>query len=67
MIGDHADLWERASIDGTPVRALVGDDPVEFAEAFIRAYSSKEWMDKERARLRTAIDAAVDSSKAADA
>ena len=32
MFGDFADLWERAAADGTPVRAIVGDDPVEFAE-----------------------------------
>ncbi len=63
MVGDHADLWERAAVDGTPVRAIVGDDPVEFAEAFVRAYAGKEWIDKERARLRRAIDAADGSEK----
>jgi DNA-binding ferritin-like protein (Dps family) len=62
MMGDHADLWERAALDGTPVRAVVGEDPVEFAEAFVRAYSGKEWIDKERARLRSAIDAMPDSA-----
>jgi DNA-binding ferritin-like protein (Dps family) len=36
MFGDFADLWERAAVDGTPVRAIVGDDPVEFAETFAR-------------------------------
>lgn len=56
MIGDHADLWERAAVDGTPVREIVGDDPVEFAEAFARAYSGTQWIDKERARLTKAID-----------
>ncbi len=56
MIGDHVDLWERAAADGTPVRAIVGDNPVEFAEAFAQAYSGKQWIDKERARLTKAID-----------
>lgn len=55
MAGDHADLWERAAADSTPVRDIVGDDPVEFAEAFIQAYAGKEWVDKERARLRRAF------------
>lgn len=55
MVGDHADLWERAAADGTPVRDVVGDDPVEFAETFIRAYAGKEWLDKERVRLRKAL------------
>nr|WP_296774304.1 DUF1048 domain-containing protein [Rhodococcus sp. (in: high G+C Gram-positive bacteria)] len=59
MMGDHADLWESAVADGTPVRDVVGDDPVEFAEAFVRAYAGKEWIDKERERLRDAVDAAT--------
>jgi DNA-binding ferritin-like protein (Dps family) len=59
MLGDFVDLWERAATDGTPVRAIVGDDPVEFAETFLQAYSAKQWIDKERERLRTAIDAAA--------
>ncbi len=54
MIGDFADLWERAAADGTPVRDIVGDDPVEFAETFPQAYTGKRWIDKERARLPTA-------------
>ncbi|EWS80953.1 hypothetical protein BF93_00900 [Brachybacterium phenoliresistens] len=56
MVTDHADLWERAALDGTPVRDVVGEDPVAFAEDFARAYAGKEWIDKERARLRAAID-----------
>jgi DNA-binding ferritin-like protein (Dps family) len=56
MFGDLADLWERAAADGTPVRAIVGDDPVEFAETFAQAYTGKQWIDKERARLIKAID-----------
>ena len=59
MLGDFADLWERAVADGTPVRAIVGDDPVEFAETFLQAYSGKQWQDKERDRLRKAIDTAA--------
>jgi DNA-binding ferritin-like protein (Dps family) len=58
MFGDLADLWERAAIDGTPVRAIVGEDPVEFAETFAQAYSGKQWIDKERERLRQAINTA---------
>lgn len=56
MIGDLVDLFERAAADGTPVREVVGSDPVEFAEEFIRAYVGKQWIDKERARLTQAID-----------
>jgi DNA-binding ferritin-like protein (Dps family) len=59
MVSDFADLWERASVDGTPVRAIVGDNPVEFAEDFARAYDGKQWIDKERKRLTDAIDQAT--------
>ncbi|MGN6272425.1 MAG: DUF1048 domain-containing protein [Protaetiibacter sp.] len=59
MTGDLAELWERAAADATPVRDIVGDDPVEFVETFRAAYAGKEWIDKERARLRHAIDDAA--------
>ncbi len=55
MFGDVADLWERAVADGTPIRVIVGDDPVEFADALAQAYTGKHWIDKERARLTDAI------------
>lgn len=58
MFGDLADLWERAVADETPVRDIVGDDPVEFAETFAQAYTGTRWIDKERARLTKAIDEA---------
>jgi DNA-binding ferritin-like protein (Dps family) len=55
MLGDFADLWERAAADLTPVAAIIGDDPVAFAEDFADAYAGKQWIDKERARLTKAI------------
>ena len=58
MLGDFTDLWERAALDGTPVREIVGDDPVEFAENFAEAYAGTRWIDKERARLTAAVEAA---------
>jgi len=56
MFGDLADLWERAAADGTPVRDIVGADPVDFAETFAQAYGGTRWIDKERSRLTQAID-----------
>ena len=56
MFVDLADLWERAALDGTPVRDIVGDDPVEFAETYAESYGGKRWIDKERARLVQAIE-----------
>ena len=49
MLGDFADLWERAAADGTPVRAIVGDDPVEFAETFV-ALLRRQAVDRQGAR-----------------
>lgn len=55
MIQDLLEMFERAAADGTPVSALLGEDPVEFAEEFIASYRGKKWTDKERAKLRDAI------------
>lgn len=59
MVVDGADLWERASLDGTSISDIVGDDPIDFAETFAQAYSAKQWIDKERARYVKAIADAV--------
>jgi len=59
MTVDSADLWERAALDGIPIRDIVGDDPVDFAETFALAYGGKQWIDKERARLVAAVDEAT--------
>jgi DNA-binding ferritin-like protein (Dps family) len=56
MFSDLADLFERAATDRMPLREVVGDDPVEFAETFAQAYGGTRWIDKERARLAKAID-----------
>ena len=56
MLDDLADLFEQSVANGTPIRAIVGDDPVEFAEAFLQNYSEGQWINKERDRLTNAID-----------
>ncbi|HYP73790.1 MAG TPA: DUF1048 domain-containing protein, partial [Microbacterium sp.] len=56
MLGDFADLWDRAAADGTPLHDIVGDDPVAFAEDFAAAYTGRQWIDKERTRLVKAIE-----------
>jgi DNA-binding ferritin-like protein (Dps family) len=58
MMGDFVELWERAAADGTPVRDIVGDDPVEFADTFTESYIGKRWIDKERSRLNQAVEEA---------
>ncbi|MFI9358021.1 DUF1048 domain-containing protein [Streptomyces lydicus] len=55
MFEDLADLFEQAAADGTPIREIVGDDPVEFAEAFVQNYSEGGYVPP-RARKRLADD-----------
>jgi DNA-binding ferritin-like protein (Dps family) len=55
MLEDLADLFEQSAASGTPIREIVGDDPVEFAETFLQNYSEGQWINKERKRLNEAI------------
>ena len=68
MLEDLADLFERSAADGTPVRTVVGENPVEFAEAFLRHYPEGRWISRERKRLTESIDRiATDESRHASA
>ncbi|MFD1149005.1 DUF1048 domain-containing protein [Saccharothrix hoggarensis] len=65
MFEDLADLFERAAAHHQPVREVVGADPVEFAEAFLRNYSEGGWIARERARLVDAIARAEGNGRTA--
>ncbi|MER5779090.1 DUF1048 domain-containing protein [Streptomyces sp. NPDC002039] len=39
MFEDLADLFEQAAANGTPIREIVGEDPVDFVETFVQNYS----------------------------
>jgi DNA-binding ferritin-like protein (Dps family) len=56
MLEDLADLFEQSAASGTPILEVVGEDPVEFAETFLRNYSEGQWINKERKRLTQAIE-----------
>lgn len=58
MLNDLADLFDRAACDGTPVRVIVGENPVGFVEEFKRNYGTGSWIAKEEKRLTDAIDRA---------
>ena len=45
MFEDLADLFEQAAADGTPIREIVGQDPVEFVEVFLQNYDKGGWVD----------------------
>ncbi|MFD8534364.1 DUF1048 domain-containing protein [Streptosporangium canum] len=59
MYEDLLDLFEQSAADDTPVREIVGDDPVEFVEAFASNYSEGQWRLRERQRLVSAIERAA--------
>jgi DNA-binding ferritin-like protein (Dps family) len=56
LFEDVADLFERAAADATPIRSIVGDDPVEFVDALVRNYPKGGYVDRERERLVTVIE-----------
>jgi DNA-binding ferritin-like protein (Dps family) len=59
MLEDLADLFEQAAANGTPIREIVGNDPVEFIDTFIQNYPQGQWRTRERDRLTSGIDRAV--------
>ena len=59
MFEDLLDLFEQSAVNGTPIREIVGEDPVEFLEAFVRNYPDGQWRVRERERLTSAIDRAA--------
>lgn len=56
MLEDLVDLFEQAAADGTPIREIVGEDPVEFVEALVQNYEKGGYVTRERERLTKAID-----------
>ena len=56
MLEDLIDLFEQSAANGTPVREVVGEDPVEFAETFLRNYPEGQWISRERDRLTSAVE-----------
>lgn len=59
LLENLADLFEQSAADGTPIREIVGEDPLEFIEAFIRNYPEGDWRSRERQRLIDAINQAA--------
>ena len=55
MFDDLIDLFEQSAANRTPIREIVGEDPVEFIDAFVRNYPDGQWRTRERERLTRAI------------
>ena len=62
MFDDLIDLFEQSAANRTPIREIVGEDPVEFLEAFVRNYPDGQWRVRERKRLISAIERAEGES-----
>jgi DNA-binding ferritin-like protein (Dps family) len=59
LYGDLVDLFEQSAANGTPIRDIVGEDPVDFIETFVRNYPKGQWIIRERERLTNAIERAA--------
>jgi DNA-binding ferritin-like protein (Dps family) len=66
MLDDLADLFEQAAAKRIPIREIVGQDPVEFAETFLRNYPEGQWISRERERLTSAIERAAGEDTATE-
>ena len=66
MLEDLADLFEQAAADGTPIREIVGEDPVAFVEAFVQNYPEGQWVVREQERLTNAIARAAGEGTTSD-
>ncbi|WP_437630474.1 DUF1048 domain-containing protein [Sorangium sp. So ce854] len=60
IYADLVDLFEQSAANRTPIRQIVGEDPVEFIETFVRNYPKGEWIIRERERLTSAIERAAE-------
>jgi DNA-binding ferritin-like protein (Dps family) len=67
MLEDLIDLFEQAAASETPIREIVGDDPVEFATAFLSNYPQGQWITRERTRLASDIARAAGDGPAQEA
>lgn len=59
MYEDLAELFERSAADGTPIREIFGQDPMEFVETFMANYPQGQWIARERKRFTSAIERAA--------
>ena len=63
LYGDLVDLFEQSAANRTPIREIVGEDPVEFIETFVRNYPKGQWIIRERERLTNAIERAAEEER----
>lgn len=64
-----AEVFERAAADGTPVREVVGADPLRFADTLLSKHgaaggSDREWVDKEQQKEQQRLVGAIAQAEA---
>lgn len=59
MYEDLITLFEQSAADGTPIREIVGEDPVEFIETFMQNYPEGRWRTREKERFISAVERAA--------
>lgn len=62
MLGSLVDPCWQGAVDGTPIRDIVGADPVEFAEESVADSADGQWIHQERARLFEPVGRAAGTS-----
>ena len=61
MLEDLVEIFEQGLREGTPVREIVGVDPVQFADEFLKNYPANQWVAKEQQRLAHTVNHAARS------
>jgi DNA-binding ferritin-like protein (Dps family) len=59
MLEDLVEIFEQGAQEGTPVRQIVGDDPVQFTQDFLKKYPANPWAAKEQQRLAQSMNHAA--------
>jgi DNA-binding ferritin-like protein (Dps family) len=59
MLEDLVEIFEQGTQEGTPVREIVGDDPVQFTQDFLKNYPASPWATKEQQRLAQSMNHAA--------
>jgi DNA-binding ferritin-like protein (Dps family) len=57
-LNDLIDLFEQSAETKTPIREIVGENPADFAEAFISNYTKDTWRDRQVRKVNEALEAA---------
>ena len=66
IYADLIDLFEQSAANGTPIREVIGEDPVAFIEAFVQNYPEGQWVVREQERLTNTIARAAGEGTTSD-